>query len=614
MTRKKESLAIDKIYKEISDFIVIGLTGRTGSGCSTSAGILSADSLDLPDPGQSHFSGNEQRKYRIVKKYIEKNRTPFKWLQVRTIITSYILKLNYPEFCSLISEVLGVDLSVVSENLMDFKKNYSNAHKRVSSYFEINEDTVETLNDKKNEGYDIFFRWLPVFSNEIKDRIIKIHSGGYTKLYQVVGDNIRSSGKANSREFNQENIFSFPALMNTVIKSARYACAVEKTPCHIVIDAIRNPYEAVYLRDRYSGFYLMSVNTDNDNRLKHLMDSHKFTSTQIKELDKKEYPEKLSGHNKYISQNIQKCIELADIHINNPRENQFGHSELRAQLAWYVALMLHPGLVMPTSTESCMQLAYSVKQNSGCISRQVGAVVTDERYSVKSVGWNNTAEGQVPCLLRSAEDLLNGFDEDAYSKYEKNDSAFREVLKGKFNLVRRFQHLDGRNLSFCFKDLQNQVEQKKNQVHTRSLHAEENAFLQISKNGGQGVKGGILFTTASPCELCAKKAYQLGMSKIIYIDPYPGISTPHILSSGAHPPKLELFRGALGRAFYQLYQPIMPFKDELEVLLDVKGGVDKKDLMIRRLKSESEVLRVEYEALKQEMERLKNEDPGLNKL
>ncbi|HDZ9322109.1 TPA: hypothetical protein RUZ40_003769, partial [Vibrio cholerae] len=76
MKRKKESLAIDKIFEEISDFLIIGLTGRTGSGCSTSAEILSAKSLDLPDPGQSHFSGNEQRKYRIVKKYIEKNREP----------------------------------------------------------------------------------------------------------------------------------------------------------------------------------------------------------------------------------------------------------------------------------------------------------------------------------------------------------------------------------------------------------------------------------------------------------------------------------------------------------------------------------------------------------
>lgn len=97
------------------------------------------------------------------------------------------------------------------------------------------------------------------------------------------------------------------------------------------------------------------------------------------------------------------------------------------------------------------------------------------------------------------------------------------------------------------------------------------------------------------------------MSKIVYIDPYPGIATPHILSCGAHPPTLELFRGALGRAYYQLYQPIMPYKDELEVLLDITGGVDKKDTQIRRLKTETEVLESENETLKQEIERLKEQ-------
>jgi len=33
-----------------------------------------------------------------------------------------------------------------------------------------------------------------------------------------------------------------------------------------------------------------------------------------------------------------------------------------------------------------MQLAYTAKYNSGCISRQVGAAVTDESYSIKAIG------------------------------------------------------------------------------------------------------------------------------------------------------------------------------------------------------------------------------------
>ncbi|MNT22021.1 Cytidine and deoxycytidylate deaminase zinc-binding region [compost metagenome] len=110
-------------------------------------------------------------------------------------------------------------------------------------------------------------------------------------------------------------------------------------------------------------------------------------------------------------------------------------------------------------------------------------------------------------------------------------------------------------------------------MHTRSLHAEENAMMQIAKNGGEGLKGGILFTTASPCELCSKKAYQLGITKIYYVDPYPGIATKHILKSGVDEkkdPNLELFKGAIGNTFHKLYDSFLPYKDELAIRTGVK--------------------------------------------
>ncbi len=106
------------------------------------------------------------------------------------------------------------------------------------------------------------------------------------------------------------------------------------------------------------------------------------------------------------------------------------------------------------------------------------------------------------------------------------------------SIVRRLQEPEikkkkaGKCYAYCFKDIYNGITGKPNQVHTRALHAEENTFLQISKYGGAKMQGGKLFTTASPCELCAKKAYQLGIKEIYYIDPYPGISKSHILTFG----------------------------------------------------------------------------------
>jgi deoxycytidylate deaminase len=91
--------------------------------------------------------------------------------------------------------------------------------------------------------------------------------------------------------------------------------------------------------------------------------------------------------------------------------------------------------------------------------------------------------------------------------------------------------------------------------------------LQITKYGGGGIKGGILFTTASSCELCSKKAYQLGIKEIVYVVPYPGIAQNQIINSGNKRPTIKLFSGAVGRTYHKLYSPILPYKDELEILM-----------------------------------------------
>lgn len=77
------------------------------------------------------------------------------------------------------------------------------------------------------------------------------------------------------------------------------------------------------------------------------------------------------------------------------------------------------------------------------------------------------------------------------------------------------------------------------------------------------MEGGILFTSSSPCVLCAKKAYQLGIKEIVYIDPYPDISQEHILSSGTAPIPMIFYTGVIGSAFFKLYIPFISIKDEI---------------------------------------------------
>lgn len=52
------------------------------------------------------------------------------------------------------------------------------------------------------------------------------------------------------------------------------------------------------------------------------------------------------------------------------------------------------------------------------------------------------------------------------------------------------------------------------------LHAESNALLKISKNGGTGAEGGTLYTTYSPCPECAKLIKQAKIARVVYRNEY----------------------------------------------------------------------------------------------
>jgi len=594
------SSAINSIYEDAKDFLIIGLTGRTGSGCSTAAQKLCSANFEVPGEGYEGLTRNEFKKHQIVKKYIDgSNWTPFYKIEASSLITYHLLVLSIKNFVAYFS-------SETFTHSLDIEKITS-----LSSIFDNAREKIHALGDKRNnlntqevdERFKFYFIDLP----ELTKRIMKeLGRANFTQFYQRAGDNIRASGKADDSTFDSTQLFNFPKHLNFLIKLAHKKARADSTPCRIVVDAIRNPYEAFFLKRRYANFYLVSINTSNAERLRSLREYRGLTDEETRVLDEKEYPDKLSGAKKFVAQNIQECIEVSDIHIHNSKNSQYTHNDLVSQLAWYMTLMMHPGLVMPTSIENCMQIAYSAKQSSGCISRQVGAVVTDASYSVKAVGWNSTPQGQIPCLLRSAEDLIDGRNKSDFSDYELRNPIFREALTSKYSNLIATTKNSNRNLSFCFKSIQNEIEGEKNQVHTRALHAEENAFMQIAKHGGQKLSGGVLFTTASPCELCAKKAYQLGVKKIVYIDPYPGIATDHILSAGKNRPDLELFRGAVGRAFYQLYQPLMPYKDELELIFNIPNFHNPKKPSKAALKQNNESLIETNKILQAEIDELRS--------
>ncbi len=545
--------AVAQIYGEEDDFILIGLTGRTGSGCSTAASILRSAKASIK---HSLFTGNnpesnEKRKERIVFRHFNATWIPFLLIQVRSLITTFLLDDTTEKAIDSFGHLIP------DQETRDGFINLLNELQ--GPYREISKGAATS------DATSYYTQTLPDKCDAIKKLL---GDSGFVKLYQEVGKNIRLSGNPYDRSLAEGKFFTLAERINTIVKQIHTNQRNNGKKTYIVIDAIRNPLEAIFFQDRYSSFFLAAVSSPEPDRLRRLRELG-YSENDILAIDKVEYtPHDLDEPDFYSVQDIQACLQRADIYISNPdvksEVNRF--QELANQLIRSISLIRQPGIVTPSAIERCMQMAYTAKLNSGCISRQVGAVVTDENYSVRSVGWNDAPHGQVPCNLRNRDDLVGGIDSSAYSQFERTDGSYLAHFR---NSTARFTEipLNGRNNSFCFKSEYNTFKGEKNQVHTRSLHAEENAFLQISKYGLAAIQGGILFTTASPCELCAKKAYQLGITTIVYIDPYPGIAMTHILQGGSKDPALTLFSGAIGRAFHRMYTPIVAYKDELNALV-----------------------------------------------
>lgn len=265
----------------------------------------------------------------------------------------------------------------------------------------------------------------------------------------------------------------------------------------------------------------------------------------------------------FFLQDVEYCIQNADVFLTNNEDDSGPKRRLKLNVIRYISLMMHPGLVPPTPVERCMQLAYTAKVNSGCISRQTGAVVTDSEYNIISLGWNDVPYGQTPCVYRSFAALQKQGDLGAFSDYEwQSDSPF--YIKLRQYCFPDPDILHGLPSSFCFKTLNEKVTGEKNPMSARAMHGEEKALLQ---GRTPKIKGGCLFTTSSPCEMCAKNAKEHQISKIYYIEPYPGISQRHVCNSGDPNNRAQyiLFEGAIGRAYTQLYTPILPYKDELSL-------------------------------------------------
>ena len=277
------SESVKNAYRERQSLIILALTGRTGSGCTTVSKILSKKSfkdLDVREPKTYDFSSRDERKYEVVYKYMsyQGRWEPFTVIGGSNVIFSFVVEKGFDKFLAFfktLKECGDFDGNVVRFSAYNELQNALNELKYIfidGEKYKLKPIEEIAGNDEVDAYYKYFTEILPTYKQEFQKAINdftchKEYSGAnsmkahlYTFFMQEVGNNIRSSGDPYSGQYTEKNYYSVAERIDTIISIIKKYNQKHGIPnVRICIDAIRNPYEALYFKDKYSSFYLVSI-------------------------------------------------------------------------------------------------------------------------------------------------------------------------------------------------------------------------------------------------------------------------------------------------------------------------------------------------------------------
>lgn len=283
--------------------------------------------------------------------------------------------------------------------------------------------------------------------------------------------------------------------------------------CYI-IDSIKNTEEYELLRLIYRDiFYFIGVFSSLETREKNLIDKGLRKDQVYRLIDKD------SGEDIHFGQKVSDTFIQADLFL---RIEQTTSGYIENKLLRFLNIVFKTEVITPTFQETAMYLAASASGNSACLSRQVGASITDKIGEILSVGWNDVPKSGGGVYRTSNNDLLGNTDfrcinlSGGICHNDEEKRIIREALVNELIVSKLVDESKREEL----------VEKiKKSRIKeliefSRAVHAEMLAIIQASQKAGDRVIGGKLFCTTYPCHNCARHIVAAGIKEVYYIEPY----------------------------------------------------------------------------------------------
>lgn len=327
-----------------------------------------------------------------------------------------------------------------------------------------------------------------------------------------------------------------------------------------VLRQLKHPDEVYMLRQIYGdGFHAIGVYSPKKVRKDYLTIKEGMRDDQADDLIERDENEPPS-----LGQKFRDTFYLADVFIEAGSDDA---TTTKIQIERFLDLLFGTKIISPQRDEYGMFLAYAAALRSSSLARQVGAAILSATGEVLGLGTNEVPrygggqywEGEKPDAR------------DHVLKIDVSDSMKADIIR------EILQNLEPNWMTLSLPDQENSINAALQKLKptrvmnltefTRAVHAEMEALSSASRIG-VSVRGATVYTTTFPCHGCAKHIVVAGISRLVYVEPYPKSLAINLHDDaigveeqreGEHPKvRFEPFVGIAPRRYEALFSTTTP--------------------------------------------------------
>lgn len=272
-----------------------------------------------------------------------------------------------------------------------------------------------------------------------------------------------------------------------------------------IIDQVKHPSEIELFKEAYrNNFYLLGLlRTENERRSN--LKEERMSDAEVGTLIDRDRKASES-----YGQQVEKSLHQSDYFIRNTDVAE----KINKSVKRFIKLVHGLNHITPTNDETGIYAAQSAALRSACLSRQVGAAITDDNGNILSSGCND-----VPKFGGGLYDAEDEVDKRCFNHGRRcHNDKHKEILELEIESILIKSNV--KSPSALAKNIIENSKAKSLIEYSRAIHAEMDAITALARSSNNSTVDKTLYCTTYPCHICARHIVASGIKRVVYIEPY----------------------------------------------------------------------------------------------